>query len=681
IPSMAFSAGLTSVTLNEGTNTLEKWAFINCKNLTSITIPASVTSIGQQAVGYYHANGESTDSETKKTDFVIKGYSGSAAESYAKNNGFKFESIGTVCTHSYGNAFWKWDGYTSATARFTCQKCSNVQTLDASITNEVTKEPTCSATGVRTYTASVTFGGTVYTGAKYETLEKDPDNHIWSATAVWTWSSDYKTATAKLTCTKNSSHTVSVDTNEISSEVTKAPTCNSTGIRTYTATVTINGNTYTGTTKETLPIDENAHIWNTTANWSWSSNYMTATAKVTCRNNSTHAITKDADSIDIVVTKEPTCSATGKRSYTATVTINGITYTSTKTKTISADANAHKWGTDAVWTWSSDYKTAAATVVCEINSSHSKSVNATVDTVDTKPATCVSTGVKTHTATATINDKTYTDTVTENTPVDTNAHVWGTTASWSWSSDYKTATATLTCTKSSSHTMSVNADTINTVVTKAATCTATGTKTHTATVTINGKTYTNTTTETTPVDADAHVWGTTPSWLWSSDYKSATLVFTCENNAAHSMNVLASVSTKTTASGCTEAGKTVYTASAAYGGKTYTDKREVSIAALGHNYIDSVTSPSCTTRGYTTHTCQRCKDSYVDAYTDALGHNWETWTTTTEPTCTSDGEQESSCTRCSEKTTRKVDMLGHNYVTTVVEPTCTEKGYTLHKCS
>ncbi|MBQ2581994.1 MAG: leucine-rich repeat domain-containing protein, partial [Ruminococcus sp.] len=37
IPSMAFSAGLTSVTLNEGTNTLEKWAFINCKNLTSIT--------------------------------------------------------------------------------------------------------------------------------------------------------------------------------------------------------------------------------------------------------------------------------------------------------------------------------------------------------------------------------------------------------------------------------------------------------------------------------------------------------------------------------------------------------------------------------------------------------------------------------------------------------------------
>ena len=336
IPSMAFSAGLTSVTLNEGTNTLEKWAFINCKNLTSITIPASVTSIGQQAVGYYHANGESTDPETKKTGFVIKGYSGSAAESYAKNNGFTFESIGTVCTHSYGNAFWKWDGYTSATARFTCQKCSDIQTLDASITNEVTKEPTCSATGVRTYTASVTFGGTVYTGAKYETLEKDPDNHIWSATAAWTWSSDYKTATAKLTCTKNSSHTVSVDTNEISSEVTKAPTCNSTGIRTYTATVTINGNTYTGTTKETLPIDENAHIWNTTANWSWSSNYMAATAKVTCRNNSTHAIMKDADSIDIVVTKEPTCSATGKRSYTATVTINGITYTSTKTKTISA---------------------------------------------------------------------------------------------------------------------------------------------------------------------------------------------------------------------------------------------------------------------------------------------------------------------------------------------------------
>ena len=38
--------------------------------------------------------------------------------------------------------------------------------------------------------------------------------------------------------------------------------------------------------------------------------------------------------------------------------------------------------------------------------------------------------------------------------------------------------------------------------------------------------------------------------------------------------------------------------------------------------MDTVTAPTCTERGYTTHTCSRCGDSYVDAYVDALGHDW-----------------------------------------------------------
>ena len=45
------------------------------------------------------------------------------------------------------------------------------------------------------------------------------------------------------------------------------------------------------------------------------------------------------------------------------------------------------------------------------------------------------------------------------------------------------------------------------------------------------------------------------------------------------------------------------------------------IPALGHEYQDSVTIPTCVDQGYTTYTCSRCGDSYVDSYTDALGHN------------------------------------------------------------
>lgn len=40
-----------------------------------------------------------------------------------------------------------------------------------------------------------------------------------------------------------------------------------------------------------------------------------------------------------------------------------------------------------------------------------------------------------------------------------------------------------------------------------------------------------------------------------------------------------------------------------------------------HSYTSSVTSPTCTSGGYTTYTCS-CGDSYTGSYTDALGHNY-----------------------------------------------------------
>ncbi|MGM9592637.1 MAG: S-layer homology domain-containing protein [Oscillospiraceae bacterium] len=39
-----------------------------------------------------------------------------------------------------------------------------------------------------------------------------------------------------------------------------------------------------------------------------------------------------------------------------------------------------------------------------------------------------------------------------------------------------------------------------------------------------------------------------------------------------------------------------------------------------HRYDAVVTEPTCTEKGYTTHTCSGCNDSYVDSYTPAAGH-------------------------------------------------------------
>ena len=54
------------------------------------------------------------------------------------------------------------------------------------------------------------------------------------------------------------------------------------------------------------------------------------------------------------------------------------------------------------------------------------------------------------------------------------------------------------------------------------------------------------------------------------------------------------------------------------------DTKEEIIPALPHkhNYDAVVTAPTCTEKGYTTHTCS-CGDSYVETYVDALGHAWD----------------------------------------------------------
>ena len=47
-------------------------------------------------------------------------------------------------------------------------------------------------------------------------------------------------------------------------------------------------------------------------------------------------------------------------------------------------------------------------------------------------------------------------------------------------------------------------------------------------------------------------------------------------------------------------------------------KAQETIPATGHTYKDTVTAPTETERGYTTHTCTVCGDSYRDTYTDPI---------------------------------------------------------------
>ena len=78
----------------------------------------------------------------------------------------------------------------------------------------------------------------------------------------------------------------------------------------------------------------------------------------------------------------------------------------------------------------------------------------------------------------------------------------------------------------------------------------------------------------------------------------------------------------------------------------------------GHSYKDTVTAPTCTEKGYTTHTCMVCGESYSDSETAAKGHTFAQ--KVVEPTCDKDGKIINACTVCSAEETEKVlPATGH----------------------
>ena len=80
--------------------------------------------------------------------------------------------------------------------------------------------------------------------------------------------------------------------------------------------------------------------------------------------------------------------------------------------------------------------------------------------------------------------------------------------------------------------------------------------------------------------------GVTPTWNWAEDYSSAKAVFVAENENVQK-TIDASVSTsEVAATNCREKDKTIYTASATYGGSDWTDTKTVEKDTYGPHIYD-----------------------------------------------------------------------------------------------
>ena len=99
-----------------------------------------------------------------------------------------------------------------------------------------------------------------------------------------------------------------------------------------------------------------------------------------------------------------------------------------------------------------------------------------------------------------------------------------------------------------------------------------------------------------------------------------------------------------------------------YSSSAFATFRCIRETAHEHSYTAVVTPPTCTEKGYTTHTCS-CGDSYVDTYVDALGHAWDSGTVTKQPTATETGVRTYTCTRCHETKTESIPATGSVDVT------------------
>ena len=255
-------SSLTNIVIPNGVTEIGEWAFVNCSSITditipdgttiidneafygtslkSITIPSSVTEIGYFAFGYRWIS-ESYEAE-KVEGFTIYGEKGTAAETYANENGFTFIEKVTH-THNHTSTVTKQPTCTeSGTKTFTCS-CgdSYTETIPATGHKDVTitgKAATCTATGL-TDGKKCSVCGTVTKaqetikakGHTTSVINKKDATCTADGYTGDTYCSVCKTTTAKGSVIKTVGHKWN------SGSVTTEPTCTTQGEKTYVCTV------------------------------------------------------------------------------------------------------------------------------------------------------------------------------------------------------------------------------------------------------------------------------------------------------------------------------------------------------------------------------------------------------------------------------------------------------------
>ena len=524
-------------------------------------------------------------------------------------------------THlEYSGPVWTWEGDengATAVATFTCLEGDDVQTPEVTITDEITTEPTCTQTGVKTYTAVVTFRDVEYTDT-YDVVAS-ATGHVEYSAPVWSWTADLESGSAVATFTCLKDDDVQTPEVTVTSEVTLAPTCTETGILTYTAKTTFRDVEYTDTYDVVIPATTHLEYSGPVWTWEGDENGATAEAAFTCLEGDD--IQKPEVTITDEITTEPTCTQTGIKTYTAVVTFRDVEYTDTYD--VVASATGHVEYADPVWNWNESKKgvvTVDVSFTCLKEDDIQTPEITVTDAITTEP-TCVLTGIRTYTAVTVFRGVEYVSTYDQ--VVAAKGHKKVVTIQ----------PQVATCTELG-HTAEVMCTVCNEVLNPCEPVPAAGHNTYArikakaATCTEDGRT----------AELKCLTCGT------------ITQVSEVIPATGHDYQI-----EKVVDRTCTTEGYTVYTCA------NCRDTYNANIVLpTGHNYIVTEdVAATCTTGGYKRYSCTNCGDTYTDDVVEALGHDIIIHLARPS-TCIEKGWDEyQTCSRCDYNTFHELELVDH----------------------
>jgi hypothetical protein len=325
LTSVTISNSVTSITIPNSVTSIGDYAFSNCPSLTSITIPNNVTSIGDYA--FEHC--------VRLTSITIPN-SVTSIEYYA------FYNCTSLTDVYYTGSETEWNNidirdYNSCLTNATIHY-NYAPNHTHSYTSKITKQPTCTATGVRTFTCSC---GDSYTETIPATGHKSSGWIVDKAASIGVKGSKHKECTV---CKKV------LETAEIPAlsriSISKASVTLSTSTYAYDGkakkpgvTVKLNGKTLKNGTDYTV---------------SYSNNTKVGTAKVTItgKGNYTGSISKTYSIKNNF--KKATISGISNKSYTGKNITQSIT--------VKYNGKALKKGTDYTVSYSNSKSIGTATV-------------------------------------------------------------------------------------------------------------------------------------------------------------------------------------------------------------------------------------------------------------------------------------------------------------------------------